>query len=378
MTATSTTTFNLPSITSKQFEMEVMEGLKYILTHTDDLLPRMISTHATGGAQRPVKNLAEAVVWFKASYYLDCRISAYPKYTDDYISRTGIAPTVLLADIDREHFGTTEEFESVTAKTYSNFHTIVGSRPTQLWTGGGRHFVIRQQVPVFEKWNRFSKFDQPSRKFLQFEEQLLTDGKADQSHWKSASFNNYMLRVPSTLNSDCVQFDDKGRIMHIPYDARVRVEKYWDEITPIVGRTILMQYYNYLQFSKIKELQEQRVRRRMYGRAMKKECIINLHGYDYIDRLLDKPIGNFRKMCIWKIFVPYFVNVKRLSHSEAFDKTRAWLDECNSISRLNFDSKCKINYALKNVGTFFPPRQDRLTDTDKLFYERLKKEGIIT
>jgi hypothetical protein len=375
-TAATTATLSLTSITSKQFEMEVMEGLKHILTLTnpDDLWPRMVSTHATKGAQKRVENFAEAMAWFKAANYLDCRMSAYPIYTVDYINRTGIAPSVLLADIDREHFETVEEFESVTAKTYFNFHNILGSRPTQLWTGGGRHFLTPQHVGVFEKSNKFSKFDQPSRQFMQFEEQLLTDGNGDQDHWRSVSFNNCMLRIPGTLNYDCVQFDDKGRIMHIPYDARVRIEKYWDANIPIVGRVILMQYYNYLQFSKLKDLQEQRQRRCMYGRA--KGCI-NLHSYDYIDRLFNKPIDNFRKLCIWKIFVPYFVNIKRLSHLEAFNRTRSWLDRCNSISRLNFDSKWKINYALKNVGTFFPPRQDSLADANKLFYERLRKEGVI-
>jgi hypothetical protein len=138
-----------------------------------------------------------------------------------------------------------------------------------------------------------------------------------------------------------------------------------------------MQYYNYLQFSAIKDAQEQRRRRRMYGRAKKCSNIHYNHDYNYIDRLFNKPLDNFRKLCIWKIFVPYFVNVKRLSHSEAFNRTGSWLDRCHSISRLNFNPKWKINYALKNVGTFFPPRQDSLADANKLFYERLRKEGVI-
>lgn len=42
--------------------------------------------------------------WFKASNFIDCKINAYAKYTDYYIDKTGIAPTVLLVDVDREHF----------------------------------------------------------------------------------------------------------------------------------------------------------------------------------------------------------------------------------------------------------------------------------
>ena|SRR5215467_12544885 len=149
-------------VTSKQFEMEVKEGLVYILNHLDGLWPRMISTYATRGAQICVKNFAEAMARFKAANFLDCRISAYPNYTRDYISSTGIAPTVLLVDIDKEHFKTDEEFESAATRTYSNFYNILGCRPTQLATGGGKHFLIRQEVDVFEKSVNFGKFDQPS------------------------------------------------------------------------------------------------------------------------------------------------------------------------------------------------------------------------
>ena len=77
---------------------------------------------------------------------------------------------------------------------------------------------------------------------------------------------------------------DGGKIIDIPYDARVRIEKYWDDNIPTVGRVLLMQYYNYLQFAAIRDIREQRVREaqyhHIYGRA--RECI-NLHGYDYIE-----------------------------------------------------------------------------------------------
>jgi hypothetical protein len=314
-------------------EMEVREGLIFILYHLDDLWPRMVSTYATGGGQRLVNNFEEVMAFFKAANFMDCRISAYPKYTNDYINRTGIAPTVLMVDIDREHFTTTEEFELVTAKTYTNFEKILGSRPTQLWSGGGRHFLTSQSAPVLEKIDEFSKFDEPSRKFLEYEERLLSDNKADQSHWRSVSFNNCMLRIPNSLNYSCCIKSDDGRIINIPYDARVRIEKYWDGNTPIVGRLLLKQYYNYLQFAAIRDIREQRQRRRMYGRA--RECT-NIHDYDYIEKLFNKPLDDFRKFCIWKIFVPYFINVKRLPRLEAFNRTKSWLDRCNSISRLNF------------------------------------------
>lgn len=153
----------------------------------------MISTYATKGGQRLVNSEQQAMAYFKAANLLDCRISAYPKYTNDYINRTGIAPSVLLVDIDKEHFQA-GGFELTVTRTYTNFHNILGSKPTQLWTGGGYHFIQPQSVPVLEKIEDFQKFDQPSRRFIQFEERLLTDNHGDKSHSSTVSFNNMMLR----------------------------------------------------------------------------------------------------------------------------------------------------------------------------------------
>jgi hypothetical protein len=185
-----------------------------------------------------------------------------------------------------------------------------------------------------------------------------------------------MLRIPCSLNSSYIQFDG-GRIIDIPYDARVRIEKYWNGNTPSVNRLLLMEYYTWLQFVAIKDIREQRVREVQYrkyrpGRA--RECI---NGYDYIEKLLNKPLDNFRKFCIWKIFVPYFINVKRLSRLETFNIVKPRLDRCNSVCRLNFNPKQKIDYALDHVGSYWPPYQDRLECVNKLFYGRLKKEGIV-
>jgi hypothetical protein len=136
---------------------------------------------------------------------------------------------VLLVDIDKEHFVTTELFELAAAKSLSNFKEILGSQPTQLWTGGGYHFIMSQSVPVLENIEDFQKFDQPSRRFMQFEERLLTDDKADRNHWSTVLFNNCMLKVPGSLNSHCI---DDGVI---PPEAKVKIVKHWDGNIPDVN-----------------------------------------------------------------------------------------------------------------------------------------------
>ena len=98
-----------------------------------------------------MNNNMEALTWYKASNLIDCRISAYPKYTDFYVNRTGTAPSLLHVDIDRLQFETVEQFELVHAQ--------------------GSHYIQPQSAIVLEKIEDFKKFDQPPRRFMCFEEQ---------------------------------------------------------------------------------------------------------------------------------------------------------------------------------------------------------------
>jgi hypothetical protein len=72
------------------------------------------------------------MAYFKASRFIDSRISAYPKYTDYYVRRTGIAPSVLRVDQDKQRFKTAEEFELYASKIYTNFGQVLGSKRTQI------------------------------------------------------------------------------------------------------------------------------------------------------------------------------------------------------------------------------------------------------
>jgi len=120
---------------------------------------------------------------------------------NSYINKS-IAPSQLLVDIDRNQFDTNELFELAGENTYSNFQNMLGCEPTWLWTGGGYHFILPQSViKPLEEIEDFSQFSQPSRKFLEFEEQLLTYNNADQSHSSTVSFKNMYMRIPGSLNS---------------------------------------------------------------------------------------------------------------------------------------------------------------------------------
>jgi hypothetical protein len=355
----------------------IEEGLEIMLGHLEEplLWPRPISTRRTGGVQILVNSKQQAFAWYKAANLLDCRISAYPKYTDYYVNTTGIAPTLLLADIDKSQFETAELFELASTQTLSNFKEILGSQPTLLWTGGGHHYIQPQKAIVLEKIEDFKKFDQASRKFMWFEERLITDNKADENHVHTVSFHNCMLRIPGSLNSRCVQLDDRGKIIgDIPPEAEVRIIQRWDDNRPSIER-LLTPYYIWLQAEAIKEIQR---RRREEQKSSKyRRRLGDKKTIGWIERLHDKPLDDFRKYCIWRVLVPYFINNKGLSRLETFNAIKSWLDKCNSLYRLDFNPKQKVNAALDRVYDYHPVSCDKLKEENTLLYARLKAEGII-
>ena len=94
--------------------------------------------------------------------------------------------------------------------------------------------------------------------------------------------------------------------------------------------------------------------RRRLGDKKKTITWIEELRYGYIEKLRDKPLDDFRKYSIWRVFVPYFINVRGLARLETFNATKSWLDKCNSVYRLDFNPKQKIDEALDRVGNYRP------------------------
>jgi len=364
-------------------EKNVEDGIKFIMSHLgldvcESAWPREIATR--GLWKLPLgRDEQDVLVRYKIANLLDCRIKAY-QYTDDYLHRTNdaVSPSVLFIDIDRKDFKTTEEFESCVDRTCTNFKEMLGCQPTQLWSGNGTHFICPQYAPIFEKHKAFSGFKQPSRRFLQFEGQFLTGGMADHSHSCTVSFNNCWLRVPGSLNSKYIKFNDKGEITDIPYEAEVRIIKRWDGNRPSV-EPLLTQYYIWLHAAEVNDINERIERARHSRHHHTKECNIT-NRIGWIDKLLDKPILNdSRKYCIWRVFAPYLINIRGLPRENAFNKISSWLDGCDSVCRLNFNVRDKINYGLNKVEQvkYLPVSRVKLERENPELYKQLRKEGIM-
>jgi hypothetical protein len=110
--------------------------------------------------------------------------------------------------------------------------------PTVIWSGHGYHIYLPVEAFVLEEESIFAKFDQPSRKFIQFAEQFLSNKKSDPCHRFTMSFKNCILRVPGSFNSK-----SEPRI-------QVKIIQRWDGVRPSI-KPLLSELYVYLQCEKI-------------------------------------------------------------------------------------------------------------------------------
>ena len=72
---------------------------------------------------------------------------------------------------------------------------------TVIWSGHGYHIYLPVEAFLLEEESEFARFGYPSRKFIQFSEEFLSDNKAYPCHTEGLSFKNCMLRIPGSINS---------------------------------------------------------------------------------------------------------------------------------------------------------------------------------
>src|SRR3954451_1565238 len=88
---------------NKDDDDRIKESLEFILSHLQEpIFPRKIMTKDLG-YQLEVFDKQEALGYFKSSRYEDCRINAYPPFTEYHgINRTPIS--FLMIDLDLKDF----------------------------------------------------------------------------------------------------------------------------------------------------------------------------------------------------------------------------------------------------------------------------------
>jgi len=185
---------------------------------------------------------------FKAANYLDCKINAYPKYVE-WKGMNRQPPNFIFIDLDQGRFKLIDKVLNKTLKNISQrFGTLV--RPTVIWSGHGYHIYLPVDAFILEEESEFARFGYPSRKFIQFSEEFLSDQKADPCHTKGLSFKNCMLRIPGSINSK------NGT------EEEVKIIQKWDGIRHNI-KPLLFRFDLYLLISKSKQIHKKTKYRKM-------------------------------------------------------------------------------------------------------------------
>jgi hypothetical protein len=125
------------------------------------------------------------------------------------------------------------------------------------------------------------------------------------------------------------RWDGKSRLDLAALYVQFKHDNYCRLTKKVVKPTILI---NNPKLARQTKLIEQFLEQRKHNEKTGDNIIL------WIEKLLKTPIPDHRKYCIWRILAPYLINVKHLSFDEAFDIIDKWLDRCNNLEKLDFDS----------------------------------------
>ena len=149
---------------------------------------------------------------------------------------------MIFIDLDLNRFNSKQALDLGLNETLQNIKNKLGGKPTVMWSGHGYHIYQPVEAFLLEDESEFSKFDQPSRRLIQFAEQHLSNKKSDPCHSFTMSFKNCMLRIPGSYNTKLKTYEE------------VRIIQKWDGLRPSI-KPLLFDLYLYLQDLKLKKIQ---------------------------------------------------------------------------------------------------------------------------
>ena len=351
-------------------DRKVQDGLDIILNHFQEpQFPRKIMTKQLD-YQVEVFNKQEALKHFNNSNYEDCRINAYPSFTEyQGINRTPIS--FLMVDLDlKDLSGERQEktgkaiLDRVLKNTLQKITESLGGNPTVLWTGNGYHVYQPVSGFILEEYETFYEFTKYVDKdltsmFIQFAEEYFTDYAADCLH--NPTVKSCLVRIPGSLNSKCVA---KGE------DAEVNIIQKWDGIRPSI-QPMLTPFKIWLTQKRLNEvLRTQELRKTKFQMTVSKNQE-RTNTIKWIEKgILEHPLSDHRKYVIWRILSPYMLNVKKLPKEEAYSVMKDWLDKCDKLEKLSFNPKIKIKDGLKGASKgYYPISMEKLKEENRQLYD---------
>lgn len=341
---TSTNTSSTSSTTMTEIEV----GLDFILFHfnQDRLFPRKIQTSKSNGKQIEIFSKQDILFYFKQSSYLDCKINAFPSYTE-YHGIQRYPADLIFIDIDRSNFKDDRSFENALSKTLKNIKEKLNGHPTVNNSGNGYHIllpiecpIILEQIEQFQKYKNYGFF--VSQEFLRFAEIFLSKRKADPRHYPS--FKSCQIRIPGSTNSK--------------YNTKVKIVQKWNGVRPSVTREFLEDFRTYLE-QKITDQENFKDNNNYNNYKYKNNNNSNHHHYsnnnnnnnhiEWIEKILLHPIEDCRKIIVDLILSPYLINIKKMSYDESYRIVREWLDKCNNDSRKLDNYQNFVNYRIHHA-----------------------------
>jgi len=327
------------------------QDLQVILDHFEEpVFPRTISTKTTSGRQVEVESIEEAHARFKQANFTDCRINAYPAYTN-YNGFNRQPPNFVMCDLDAIKFRTEKLLLKTLHHTTENIARDLGcGTSTVLFTGNGYHVYRPLQLPVLESESIFARFQNPSTEFIRYAAQRWTEGKNDPSNHPSV--NSCMLRVPGSINSknnkvvEVVELWDKTR------GRPIANSMLFDFYIKLAAKEFALRFKQQRQQQKKKDhyhcyVGNRFIERKNYMHFGYTNNTTPVQEIDWIEGLLKSSgISDCRQLTIDLVLAPYLVNIKKYDYDTAYNIIVQWLDRCGQKKPLGFTARRKVNYAL--------------------------------
>ena len=367
--------------------------IDFILSHFESSLgqfPRKMMTFRSNG-QFTVNTKQEILKRCEQSDFKDCRLNAYP----ETIVNDGIliqSPNFVFVDLDLGNFeNDIDKLNKVKNSTLRKMEQIQGAHPTLSWTGNGFHIYLPIDIPVLDNEYVFSKDKFPSlfslkgkysqyfvsEAFMQFAEDYFTSGRADPNH--RPKYKTCLVRIPDTFNSKCLS---RGLSLE---ESKIRILQKWNG-KRINGEAITHEFMTWLTKQEISfksysnRLNSPKKNKTKYlGSGESHHQNKSSSRIEWIERLLQIPIEDQRKYCLWRIIGPYLLNVKHISEPETAKTMEKWLDLCNNLKKLDFEPKIKIYSIIKGNKGFKPISYTKLKDENRelcLFLQKKNFENI--
>jgi hypothetical protein len=369
-----------PAVPVHPDKNKVIDGINSILSMFEvigqPVFPRNIMTAEYAGFFT-VNNIGQLFDAFERAGFKDCRISAYPPIKENRM----LIPNLLLLDLDYDHHLICNNSKEYADKILKNRTNRILKRLQLICkinnfmvmhTGNGRHIIIpflfdtpfeyveefSTYLPLMASKNRRNANNIISEEFLPFAKKYLSNNQADLGN--HPNFASMFLRVPGTIN------------MKMKYGTMkiVKIEHEWGyESDTIPGFGDLHPdtdlFYDFMHHLALVTGNYQ-IKNRFIGAANGTARNKNTSRYyNWIEVLWNTGVSDCRKRIIWLILTPYAINIKRMSHGDAFTWIKQWTDRCNSISKFdsNYNVDEKIDYYLsvaKDTG-YFPPSLEKLS-----------------